>query len=123
MKRILVINEARGFPGCLGSIDCQHWPWKNCPVAWAGQFKGKERKPTVAIEAIADGEGWIWPIFVGHAGSINVIVLGNAAHSFRRVSSSHCVYYKLKDAISSLLAWRRDISGLCDIREDYQGRG
>jgi Plant transposon protein len=55
MKRILVINESRGFPGCLGSLDCQHWEWKNCPVAWAGQFKGKEKKPTVAMEAIADG--------------------------------------------------------------------
>jgi hypothetical protein len=55
-RPILAVNESRGFPGCLGSIDCQHWEWKNCPVAWAGQFKGKEKKPTVAMEAIADGE-------------------------------------------------------------------
>lgn len=24
VKRILVINAASGFPGCIGSIDCQH---------------------------------------------------------------------------------------------------
>lgn len=56
LRRILSINSDRGFPGCLGSWDCQHWQWKNCPVAWAGQFRGKEKKPTVVLEAISDGE-------------------------------------------------------------------
>jgi hypothetical protein len=41
LRRILSINAMRGFPGCLGSIDCQHWQWERCPVAFAGQFTGK----------------------------------------------------------------------------------
>lgn len=73
MRRMLRINAARGFPGCLGSIDCQHWVWKNCPIAWAGQFKGKGKKPTVVLEAISDGELWIWHYFFGSAGSLNDI--------------------------------------------------
>jgi Plant transposon protein len=43
--RILNINANRGFPGCVGPIDCQHWSWEACPIQFAGQFKGKEKKP------------------------------------------------------------------------------
>lgn len=52
LRRIISINEGRGFPDCVGSWDCQNWTWENCPVAWAGQFKGKEKKPTVVLEKI-----------------------------------------------------------------------
>jgi Plant transposon protein len=71
LRRILAINEMRGFPGCLGSIDCQHWKWERCPVAFAGQFSGKEKKPTVVLEAIADGELWLWHAYFGCPGSLN----------------------------------------------------
>lgn len=71
LKRILGINATRGFPGCVGSWDCQHWTWKNCPVAWAGQFKGKEKKPTIVLEAVADAELWIWACHFGKPGSLN----------------------------------------------------
>ncbi|XP_058772330.1 uncharacterized protein LOC131646248 [Vicia villosa] len=34
LQRILHFSEMRGFPGMIGSIDCMHWEWKNCPKAW-----------------------------------------------------------------------------------------
>ena len=37
-KKLLQMGVARGFPNMLGSIDCMHWEWKNCLVAWKGQF-------------------------------------------------------------------------------------
>ncbi|XP_057440284.1 uncharacterized protein LOC130732191 [Lotus japonicus] len=38
LQRILQVSEMRGFPGMIGSIDCMHWEWKNCPKAWEGQL-------------------------------------------------------------------------------------
>ena len=33
IARLLQMGEQRGFSGMLGSIDCMHWKWKNCPTA------------------------------------------------------------------------------------------
>ena len=33
IARLLAHGECRGFPGMLGSTDCMHWKWKNCPTA------------------------------------------------------------------------------------------
>lgn len=73
LRRIMAINAARGFPGCIGSIDCQHYRWRSCPKAWAGQFQGKEKSPTLVLEAIADAELWFWHVFFGMPGSCNDI--------------------------------------------------
>ncbi|KAE8977619.1 hypothetical protein PF011_g23580, partial [Phytophthora fragariae] len=60
MQRLLQMNARRGFVGMWCSNECMHWEWQNCPSGWAGQFKGKEKKPTVVLEACADQELWIW---------------------------------------------------------------
>jgi hypothetical protein len=63
-----------GFRGMLGSIDCTHWEWKNCPNAWRAQFmRGDHRHPTIMLEAVASTDTWIWHQFFGVAGSNNDI--------------------------------------------------
>ncbi|XP_055960821.1 uncharacterized protein LOC126670604 [Mercurialis annua] len=73
IDRLLKENESRGFPGMLGSIDCMHWKWKNCPVAWKGMYVGHVREPTIILEAIASHDLWIWHAFFGLPGSHNDI--------------------------------------------------
>ena len=48
-KMLMAMSEARGWPGMLGSVDCMHWRWKNCPMACAGQYTGHKRKPTIVL--------------------------------------------------------------------------
>ncbi|XP_065623247.1 uncharacterized protein LOC136064850 [Quercus suber] len=73
IARLLVNGERRGFPGMLGSIDCMHWKWKNCPTAWQGQYSGHIREPTIVLEAVASFDLWIWHAFFGLPGSNNDI--------------------------------------------------
>uniref|UniRef100_A0A0D2ZYJ1 DDE Tnp4 domain-containing protein n=1 Tax=Brassica oleracea var. oleracea TaxID=109376 RepID=A0A0D2ZYJ1_BRAOL len=49
LQRLLDIGEIRGFPGMIGSIDCMHWEWKNCPTAWKGQYTRGSGKPTLVL--------------------------------------------------------------------------
>ena len=53
VQRLLEMGEARGFPGMMGSIDCMHWKWKNCPKVWKGMFmSGHKGVPTILLEAV-----------------------------------------------------------------------
>uniref|UniRef100_A0A2N9F6S0 DDE Tnp4 domain-containing protein n=1 Tax=Fagus sylvatica TaxID=28930 RepID=A0A2N9F6S0_FAGSY len=60
IARLFAVNEKRGFPGMLGSIDCMHWKWKNCPTAWKRQYTGHSCEPTLILEAVASYDRWIW---------------------------------------------------------------
>jgi hypothetical protein len=72
-NRIMKMNEGRGFPGVLGSLDCMHWSWKNCPKVWQGHHSGKEATPTVVLEAVASYDLWFWHAFFGSPGALNDI--------------------------------------------------
>lgn len=89
IDRILQVNTQRGFPGCIGSLDCMHWRWKNCPAAWAGQFKGKEDGPTIILEAVAGPDLWIWHLFFGLPGTLNDINVFNRSPLFNRLASGN----------------------------------
>ena len=57
----------------LGSIDCMHWKWKNCPSAWKGQYTGHIREAITILEVVASYDLWIWHAFFGLLGSHNDI--------------------------------------------------
>ena len=66
---------SKGFPGCIGSWDCKHFVWKNCPMRLAGQHQGHAEggKKTLILEAIADHRKYIWQANFGDPGSLNDI--------------------------------------------------
>ncbi|XP_071715302.1 uncharacterized protein [Rutidosis leptorrhynchoides] len=79
-------EEIHGFPGMLGSIDCIHWGWKNCPVSWKGQFtRGDHVYPTIMLEAVASYDTWIRHSFFGPAGSNNDINVLNQLDLFNEL--------------------------------------
>jgi len=51
--RLLGMGEKKGYPEMLGSIDCMHWVWKNCPYEKQGQYKGHVDKATIILEVVA----------------------------------------------------------------------
>ena len=61
--RLIAIGERRGFPGMLGSIDCMHWTWKNCPLAWQGMYIVHKKDPTIILEVVASNDLRIWHAF------------------------------------------------------------
>ncbi|XP_024013385.1 uncharacterized protein LOC112087748 [Eutrema salsugineum] len=73
LQQLLDVGESRGFPGMIGSIDCMHWVWKNCPTAWKGQYTRGSGKPTIVLEAVASHDLWIWHAFFGPPGTLNDI--------------------------------------------------
>jgi hypothetical protein len=59
-RRVSTLHEEKhGVRGMLGSLDCMHAGWKNCPIAWQGAFQGKEGHPTIVLEAFCDYNLWM----------------------------------------------------------------
>ena len=77
-RRLSALHEAcHGVAGMVGSLDCMHVGWKNCPVAWQGSNTGKSGKPTIVLEAMADHNLWFWHHSFGWPGSLNDINIWN----------------------------------------------
>ena len=73
-QRITRLHEQKfGVPGMLGFLDCMHVFWKNCPVAYQGHYTGKEKKPSLVLEAFSDYHLFIWYSHFGSPGSLNDI--------------------------------------------------
>ncbi|XP_031099845.1 uncharacterized protein LOC116004044 [Ipomoea triloba] len=85
--RLLHMHEQKhGFLGMLGSLDCMHWEWRNCPVAWKCRFtRGDHGVPTIMLEAVASTDLWIWHAFFGVAGAMNDINVLNQSPLFNDV--------------------------------------
>ncbi|XP_042959567.1 uncharacterized protein LOC122294710 [Carya illinoinensis] len=88
IARLLEVGQMRGFPGMLGSIDCMHWKWKNCPSAWKCMYSDHVNEPTIILEAVASYDLWIWHAFFGLPGSHNDINVLDRSSVFAALAES-----------------------------------
>jgi hypothetical protein len=71
-RRITELHQLQhGIDGMVGSLDCMYVSWKNCPVAWQGQFHGKEEYPTMVLEVMCNYNLYFWHHEFGLAGMLN----------------------------------------------------
>jgi hypothetical protein len=88
---LAAVNElhkrVHGVKGMLGSLDCMHTYWKNCPVAWQQSFKGKQAGPTIVLEAAADYNLWFWHASYGYAGAMNDLNILNMSPLLERLTN------------------------------------
>ncbi|KAK3183110.1 hypothetical protein Dsin_030396 [Dipteronia sinensis] len=70
----------------LGSLDCMHWKWTNCPTAWARQSVGYSGSLTIILEAVTDYNLWIWHAYFGLPGTNNDINVLEVSHLFANLA-------------------------------------
>jgi len=73
LNKIMERNKERGMPGCIGSLDCCHWEWHQCPTGMAGAYQSRKGKRGIVVNAVCDEDLWVWHLFVGTPGSLNDI--------------------------------------------------
>ncbi|XP_008227328.1 PREDICTED: uncharacterized protein LOC103326855 [Prunus mume] len=52
LRRLVQKAKAQSLPRIIGSIDCVHWQWKNCPTAWQGDYGNRKGQKIIILEAI-----------------------------------------------------------------------
>jgi hypothetical protein len=38
----------------FASLDCMHYQWKICPIAWQGQFQDKDGNRSITLKVVAN---------------------------------------------------------------------
>ncbi|XP_068313772.1 uncharacterized protein [Pyrus communis] len=109
LKRLLQKADKRGFIGMIGSLDCMHWEWKNCPTTWAGQFKGRHNKPTIVLEVVASYGTWIWHAFFDAPGSNNNINVLWSSPLFDDVNNGWAPEFRYKVNGNRQESYRKDV--------------
>ena len=64
------LYAASGFPGCIGSTDCVHIRWEQCPSVWASAYRnGKNSYASIAYEMTVSHSKKFQATTTGHYGT------------------------------------------------------
>lgn len=86
------INSFPGFPVVLGQSTAKNWESKNFPVNWGGQYKGKEKEPSIVLDAICEEELQIWHAFFELPGSRNHVNVLDHSPTMEKILSGFSVH-------------------------------
>jgi hypothetical protein len=86
-KRLMKMNEKKGWSGMLGSVDCMYWRWKNFPKAWPRQYCGKNHDPNIVLKVVSSMTCGFGNVFYGLSGSLNDNNVFHRSHLFARLVS------------------------------------
>ena len=75
LKLVMDCYNKCGFPGAVGSMDCTHVTWSQCPVNLTNMCTGKEKKPTLAFNCIVDHSRKILYCSDAFFGAVNDITI------------------------------------------------
>ncbi|CAL8113275.1 unnamed protein product [Prunus armeniaca] len=101
LQRLLQKAESRGFPGMIGSIDCMHWQWKNCPSAWQEDYGNRKGQKSIILKAVAGFDTWVWHAFFGVAGSQNDLNVLGQSPVFNDILRGECpnITYQVNNTV------------------------
>ena len=77
----------------IGSLDCSHFVWGNCPVADHSQYQGKEGRPTLVVEALADHNLFAWHAVFGYSGTLNTGIAASYCSPFAMEPSRTWIFH------------------------------
>lgn len=68
LKDIMATYAKLGFPGAIGSVDCTHIWWSQCPHSMTNLCSGRDDRPTVVFQCVVDHNRYIWNCSKGFVG-------------------------------------------------------
>ena len=71
LRHVMRTYESRGFPGCVGSVDCVHLVWDKCPAGALSSCKGKGSFPSLAFQVVCDHDRRIQSVSHFFWGAVN----------------------------------------------------
>jgi len=77
------------MPGCMGSLDCCHWDWQQCPTGMAAAYQICKGKTCIVVETVCDKDLWMWHLFVGAPGSLNDMNVMQKSNLYLDVTGGH----------------------------------
>jgi Plant transposon protein len=95
-----------GFPCAIWCVQCASWEWDECPVAWQGNHKGKNKKPCNRMDFFCDDYLYIWHVMFGTPGLKNDINSINYSTLFNKIRTGAWPPFRPETVISSMpLTW------------------